>query len=166
GRTRIVGADFCPEMLARAIAKTARHAASDRIRYVAADAQKLPFPDNYFQIATVAFGLRNITDADRGIAEMVRVTRPGGRVAILEFSHPRGWFFGRLYRFYLRHVLPRVAQAISPTKDNAYHLLVASVLEFPDGEALDSRLRGHGLTQVHWRPFTSGIATLYDGVKP
>ena len=73
----------------RAVRKTERRRAADRIRFVEADAQQLPFPDDTFQIATVAFGLRNVTDTDRGIAEMVRVTRPGGRVAILEFSQPR-----------------------------------------------------------------------------
>ena len=113
----------------------------------------------------MAFGLRNVTDTDRGIAEMVRVTRPGGRVAILEFSQPRGWLFGRLYRFYFRRVLPLIGQAISRSKDNAYRYLPASVLEFPDGEALAERLRRHGLTEVRWYPLTFGIATLYVGVK-
>jgi demethylmenaquinone methyltransferase / 2-methoxy-6-polyprenyl-1,4-benzoquinol methylase len=137
-----------------------------RARYLEADAQKLPFPNDSFQISTVAFGLRNVTDTDRGIAEMVRVTRPGGKVAILEFSQPRGRLFGRLYRFYFRHILPRLGQAISRSKDNAYHYLPASVLEFPDGEALAERLRGHGLTAVSWQVFTFGIATLYVGTKP
>jgi demethylmenaquinone methyltransferase / 2-methoxy-6-polyprenyl-1,4-benzoquinol methylase len=165
-RVPIIGADFCHEMLIRAVAKTARRNASDRIRYLEADAQQLPFPDDYFQITTVAFGLRNIADTDRGIAEMVRVTRKGGKVAILEFSQPRGWLFGRLYRFYFRQILPRVGQVISRSKDNAYHYLPASVLEFPDGEALAERLRRHGLTDVRWRLLTFGIATLYYGTKP
>jgi len=166
GNVAIVGADFCHEMLVRAVAKTEKRHASERVRYLEADAQRLPFPDGFFQISTVAFGLRNVTDTDRGIAEMVRVTRPGGKVAILEFSQPRGWLFGRLYRFYFRHILPRLGQAISRSKDNAYHYLPASVLEFPDGEALAERLRGHGLTAVGWRVFTLGIATLYVGTKP
>lgn len=96
---------------------------------------------------------------------MVRVTRPGGEVAILEFSQPRGFLFGALYRFYFRHILPRIGQAISRSQDNAYRYLPESVLEFPDGEALAERLRGHGLSEVRWHPFTLGIATLYLGRK-
>jgi demethylmenaquinone methyltransferase/2-methoxy-6-polyprenyl-1,4-benzoquinol methylase len=165
GQTPIIGADFCHEMLVRAGRKTHRRRAGDRIRYLEADAQQLPFPDNQFQITTVAFGLRNVANTDRGLAEMVRVTRPGGRVAILEFSRPRHWLFGRLYRFYFRHLLPFIGQAISRSKDNAYGYLPASVLEFPDGEVLAERLRGHGLTDVRWYPFTFGIATLYVGTK-
>jgi len=164
-RVPIVGADFCHEMLLPAIKKAAKRQALDRIQFIEADAQKLPFPDNRFQIATVAFGLRNVTDTDRGIAEMVRVTQPGGRVAILEFSRPRNRLFGRLYRFYFRHVLPLIGQLLSRSKDNAYRYLPASVMEFPDGEALADRLRSHGLIDVRWHPFTFGIATLYVGVK-
>ena len=137
-----------------------------RVRFLEADAQQLPFPDNTFQITTVAFGLRNVTDTDRGLAEMVRVTRPGGRVAVLEFSRPRGRLTGRAYTFYFRHVLPRIGQAISRSKDNAYRYLPASVLEFPDGAALAERLRRHGLQDVRWHPLTFGIATLYVGTKP
>jgi demethylmenaquinone methyltransferase/2-methoxy-6-polyprenyl-1,4-benzoquinol methylase len=165
GRAPIVGADFCHEMLIRAQRKTQQRGASDHIRFLEADAQHLPFPDNHFQIATVAFGLRNVTNTDRGIAEMVRVTRPGGKVAILEFSQPRHRLFGRLYHFYFRHILPFVGQAISRSKDNAYGYLPASVVEFPHGEALAERLRKHGLTDVRWHPLTFGIATLYVGTK-
>jgi demethylmenaquinone methyltransferase/2-methoxy-6-polyprenyl-1,4-benzoquinol methylase len=161
----IVGADFCHEMLTRAEEKTNRRHAGDRIRYLEADAQRLPFPDNHFQITTVAFGLRNVTNTDRGLAEMVRVTRSGGKVAILEFSQPRGWLFGRLYRCYLRWVLPLIGQTISRSKDNAYCYLRASVLDFPDGDALAERLRQHGLTDVRWHALTFGIATLYVGTK-
>ena len=166
GRVPIVGADFCHEMLVRARDKAERKGAASRVRFVEADAQRLPFPDSHFQIACVAFGLRNVTDTDRGIAEMVRVTRPGGRVTILEFSRPRGWFFGRMYRFYFRRLLPLVGGLVSRDGDDAYRYLPESVMEFPDGEALAERLRGHGLTGVTWRPFTFGIATLYVGVKP
>jgi demethylmenaquinone methyltransferase/2-methoxy-6-polyprenyl-1,4-benzoquinol methylase len=165
GRVPIFGADFCHPMLVRAVAKTQKRHAGQRIRYLEADAQKLPFPDDHFQIVTAAFGLRNVTDTDRGLAEMVRVAQPGGKVAILEFSQPRGWLFGRLYRFYFRRVLPVVGQMISRSKDNAYRYLPASVQEFPDGEALAERLRRRGLTGVLWYPLTFGIASLYVGTK-
>ncbi len=161
----IVGADFSHEMLVRAVRKTERRRAAQRIAYVEADAQRLPFPNDMFDITTVAFGLRNVTDTNRGIAEMVRVTRSGGKVAILEFSRPRHWLFGRLYRFYFRRLLPLVGQIVSRSKDNAYGYLPASVLEFPDGEALAERLRQQGLVDVRWIPFTFGIATLYIGMK-
>src|SRR5262245_24713432 len=166
GQVPIVGADFCPEMLRLAEIKASRAKASGRIRFLEADAQRLPFPDNEFQIATVAFGLRNVNDTDKGLAEMVRVTRPAGKVAILEFSQPRGRVFGELYRFYFRNVLPLIGQVISRSQENAYRYLPASVLEFPDGEALAERLRRHGLEQVRFHPLTFGIATLYVGVKP
>jgi demethylmenaquinone methyltransferase/2-methoxy-6-polyprenyl-1,4-benzoquinol methylase len=166
GRVPILAADFCHEMLTRAQSKTQRRKAEQRIRYLEADAQRLPFPDNSFQITTVAFGLRNVTNTDRGLSEMVRVTRPSGRVAILEFSQPRGWLFGRLYRFYFQRVLPLIGQTISRSKENAYRYLPASVLDFPDGEALAERLRRHGLADVRWYPLTFGVATLYVGTKP
>src|SRR5262249_40857163 len=166
GQVPIVGSDFCRPMLLPARRKAARRGAGERMTFVEADTQRLPFPDATFQLTTVAFGLRNVTDTDRGLAEMVRVTRPGGRVAILEFSRPRGWLFGRLYRFYFTWILPRVGQAVSHSRESAYEYLPASVLEFPDGEALAAKLREHGVAEVRWHPLTFGIATLYVGTKP
>jgi demethylmenaquinone methyltransferase/2-methoxy-6-polyprenyl-1,4-benzoquinol methylase len=161
----IIGADFCLPMLLPAQDKTRRRHAADRVRFVEADTQRLPFPDDTFQLTTVAFGLRNVTDTDKGLAEMARVTRPGGRVVILEFSRPQHWLFGRLYRFYFRRVLPCIGQLVSRSRDSAYIYLPASVMEFPDGEDLAAKLRSHGLTDVKWYPLTFGIATLYVGVK-
>lgn len=166
GAAPVVGADFCHEMLVRAVDKTAKRHAAGQVRYLEADAQQLPFPDNRFQITTVSFGLRNITDMERGLAEMIRVTQPGGRVTILEFSRPRGWFFGSLYHFYFQWILPLIGQIVSRSEDSAYRYLPASVLQFPDGEALAERLRQHGLKEVRWYPLTFGIATLYVGTKP
>lgn len=165
-RVPIVGTDFCLPMLLPASKKAAQRRASERIRFIEADTQNLPFLDDTFQLVTVAFGLRNVTDTDRGIREMVRVARPGGRVAILEFSRPRDWFFGSMYAFYFRRVLPLVGQLVSRSRDRAYDYLPESVMQFPDGEALATKLREHGLTQVRWHPFTFGIATLYVGTKP
>ena len=148
GKVPIIGADFSPAMLARAEAKIHKKRASQRIRLLEADAQKLPFPDNHFQIATVGFGLRNVTNTDRCLAEMARVIQPGGKVAILEFSKPSGSIFGKLYRCYFRYLLPLVGQVISRSKDNAYRYLPSSVQEFDNGEALARRLEKHGLVQV------------------
>ena len=161
GRVPVVGADFCHEMLVRAVTK-----AAGRVSFVEADAQQLPFPADTFQLVTVAFGLRNVTDPDRGLAEMVRVTRPGGRVAVLEFSRPRVPVLGRLYGWYFRAVLPRVGQMFARNQESAYRYLPESVLRFPDGEAMAEMLRKHGLTDVRLHPFTFGVATLYVGVKP
>ena len=165
GRVAVVGTDFCLPMLLPARKKARRAGAADRVRFLEADTQHLPFSEDTFQITTVAFGLRNVTDTDQGIAEMVRVTRPGGRVAILEFSRPRHWLLGRLYRFYFRHVLPLVGRMVSRSRNRAYDYLPASVMEFPDGEELAVKLRQHGLTEVTWYPMTFGIATLYVGRK-
>lgn len=163
GRVPIVASDFCHPMLVRAVEKSqARHAG---IQYVEADAQKLPFPSNTFQVVTVAFGLRNVTDYRKGLAEMTRVAKPGGRVAILEFSKPRHWLFGRAYRFYFRNVLPRVGQWCSRSQDSAYEYLPASVMEFPDYEALLERMADAGLSQLRYHSLTFGIATLYIGIK-
>jgi demethylmenaquinone methyltransferase/2-methoxy-6-polyprenyl-1,4-benzoquinol methylase len=165
GQIPIVGADFCHPMLVRAVAKGEKLRAS-AVRFVEADAQALPFPDATFQIACVAFGLRNVTDTDRGLHEMARVTQSGGRVAILEFSKPKHWLLGRLYRFYFTHLLPRFGQAVSRSQDEAYRYLPASVQEFPDYHELTAKMEKNGLTQCRFQPLTFGIATLYIGSKP
>ena len=166
GLVSIIGADFCHEMLVRATEKALAAGAAGRVRFIEADAQALPFAADTFQLVTVAFGLRNITDPDRGIAEMVRVVRPGGRIAILEFSKPRHWLIGRLYRWYFRYALPLVGQLLSRSKECAYRYLPESVLMFPDYEALAAKLSAHGLVDVKYVPLTFGIATLYVGSKP
>ena len=166
GRVPVVATDFCHAMLVRGAEKVAAAGAAGRVRFVEADAQVLPFAADTFQLVTVAFGLRNVTDTDRGLAEMVRVTKPGGRVAVLEFSRPRNRAFGRLYAFYFRRVLPRIGQVLTRTRENAYAYLPESVLRFPDYDTLAAKLREHGLTDVWYRPFTFGVATLYVGVKP
>jgi demethylmenaquinone methyltransferase / 2-methoxy-6-polyprenyl-1,4-benzoquinol methylase len=165
GRLPIVGADFAGEMLTAAVEKSRHRGSHPRIGFVQADAQRLPFPDHTFEVVAVAFGLRNVTDTDRGLAEMVRVTRPGGQVAVLEFSRPRHWFLRRAYGAYFRYLLPLVGQLFSRSGEKAYVYLPASVMEFPDGEALADRMRAAGLRDVTFTPFTFGIATLYVGTK-
>jgi demethylmenaquinone methyltransferase/2-methoxy-6-polyprenyl-1,4-benzoquinol methylase len=166
GRSPVIGADFCHEMLALGDQKRQRAGINGQVAFVEADAQRLPFPDNHFQIVSVAFGLRNVTDTDRGLAEMARVCRPGGRVAVLEFSMPRWQPFRAVYAWYFRRVLPRIGQWLARNRHSAYEYLPQSVGEFPQDEALAERMRGAGLTDVGWRSLTLGIATLYVGTKP
>ena len=125
----------------------------------------MPFADNHFQIVSVAFGLRNVTDSDRGLREMLRVCRPGGRIAVLEFSMPRWQPFKFLYGVYFRHVLPRIGQALARNRHDAYNYLPDSVGEFPSGESLAQRMRAAGASQVHHYPLSLGVATLYVGTK-
>jgi demethylmenaquinone methyltransferase/2-methoxy-6-polyprenyl-1,4-benzoquinol methylase len=166
GRTPIIGTDFCREMLRLGHAKVGRADAQSRVALIEADTQCLPLPDDTFGVVTVAFGLRNVSNTVRGLDEMIRVTRPGGRVAVLEFSRPRGRVLGRVYLLFFRRVLPRVGQALAPNAQDAYNYLPTSVMQFPDGQAMLDLLAARGLTELRQYPLTLGIATLYVGVKP
>lgn len=165
GLAPIVAADFCPEMLEIGERKKLKAGVNGEIRFVEADALNLPFDDDRFQIVSVAFGLRNVADTDRGLAEMVRVCRPGGQVAVLEFSMPTWQPFKAAYGWYFRRVLPRIGQMFAKNKSSAYRYLPESVSEFPSGQALAERMQAAGLTNVKCHPFTLGVATLYVGVK-
>ena len=165
GRVPIVAADFCPQMLAIGEAKKRQAGIADGLTFVEADAQQLPFDADQFQIVSVAFGLRNVADTDRGLREMTRVCQPGGQVAVLEFSLPQWQPFRALYGWYFRNVLPRIGQLLARNQHSAYHYLPSSVGEFPSGEALASRMREAGLGVVDLYPLTGGIATLYVGRK-
>jgi demethylmenaquinone methyltransferase/2-methoxy-6-polyprenyl-1,4-benzoquinol methylase len=136
------------------------------LRFVEADAMDLPFADETFDVVAVAFGLRNIADPARGLAEMARVCRPGGQVAVLEFTTPRRQPIRSLYRFYFRRVLPRLGQWFNRNAAAAYEYLPSSVDQFPAYEDLAQLMRASGLIQVRFRPLTMGIATLYLGSKP
>jgi len=166
GEARIVAADFCPEMLAIGRRKAQQVGVADSISFVEADTQHLPMPGDQFQIVSVAFGLRNLSDTDRGLAEMARVCAPGGQVAVLEFSSPHWQPFKTLYGWYFRHLLPRIGQLLARNQRAAYHYLPQSVGQFPQGEQLAERFRLAGLTGVWYRRLTLGIATLYVGTKP
>lgn len=191
GQLDVVGTDFTPEMLriaeqkrdrgripatsqqpeidAAAVtsaAPTPAGAVTGSLTFLEADTQQLPFDDDQFQIVSVAFGLRNVSDTLRGLREMLRVCRPGGRVAVLEFSLPGNAFLRWLYLKYFKYVLPRIGQLLARNQQSAYNYLPASVSEFPYGEALAQMLREAGMTNVTWTPLTFGIATLYVGQKP
>jgi demethylmenaquinone methyltransferase/2-methoxy-6-polyprenyl-1,4-benzoquinol methylase len=165
GKYPIVGADFCPQMLLIAREKARRLGAEPTIGFVEADAQALPFAGGTFQIVTVAFGLRNVADTDRGLSEMMRVLKPGGRLAVLEFSSPTRQPMRAAYAIYLRHVLPRVGQFLVRNRAGAYNYLTDSVGEFSAGPSVAARMLAAGFSTVDVRPLTFGIATLYVGRK-
>lgn len=163
GRVKVVGTDFCAPMLQRAEHKHQQKHADLPIEFIEADSQHLPFDDSSFQIVTVAFGLRNVQDTDRGIAEMVRVCAPGGQVAVLEFSQPTIPGLRQVYQSYFRHVLPKIGQALAKNDKSAYEYLPQSVVEFPSGQALADRMESHGLANIKISPYTFGVASLYLG---
>jgi len=172
GLVAVEGTDFTPEMLEIAREKRDRQigkriaTGAQPLEFREADTQGLPFPDDTFQIVSVAFGLRNVSDTERGLKEMLRVCQPGGRVAVLEFSVPRNAFFRAFYLWYFKNVLPRIGQLVARNQQAAYNYLPASVAEFPHGQALADIMSRCGMTAVTFTPLTFGIATLYIGHKP
>jgi demethylmenaquinone methyltransferase / 2-methoxy-6-polyprenyl-1,4-benzoquinol methylase len=166
GRSAIVGTDFCREMLVLGHDKVRKAGALGRVTLVEGDTHRLPVPSDTFGVVSVAFGLRNVRDTVRGVDEMIRVARHGGKIAILEFSRPRGRLLGPIYLAFFRHLLPRVGQALAPNQDGAYDYLPRSVLEFPDGQAMLDLLASRGLIELKHYPLTFGVATLYVGTKP
>jgi demethylmenaquinone methyltransferase/2-methoxy-6-polyprenyl-1,4-benzoquinol methylase len=157
----VIGTDFCEEMLALAPEKAAR--AGLDVRFQTADVLALPFPDGSFDIASIAFGIRNVDDPERGVREMARVVRPGGRVVVLEFGQPGGALFGSVYRLYSRHVLPRVGGWLSGDRA-AYEYLDRTSSRFPAGPAFTALLERTGsFAEVAATPLTAGVAYVYVG---
>ena len=165
GAAPVVATDFCPEMLEIGEEKKRRAGINGELTFMEADAQDLPFDSDRFQIVSVAFGLRNVSDTDQGLREMARVCRPQGRVAVLEFSQPQRQPMKAIYGWYFRNVLPRIGQLLSRNSQDAYSYLPQSVGEFPQGQALADRMTEAGLREVRFFPLTMGIATLYVGKK-
>jgi len=156
---RVAGIDFVPEMIARARAKS-RH-----IRFEVADVTALPFDDASFDVASIAFGIRNVGEPGKAIAEMARVVRGGGRVMVIEFGRPRRKFFAAVYDFYRTRVIPAVGGLITGQKQ-AYEYLDRSSVAFPHGEGFAALMRESAdFESVDFRPLTFGIAYLYRGVK-
>jgi demethylmenaquinone methyltransferase/2-methoxy-6-polyprenyl-1,4-benzoquinol methylase len=159
---QVIGVDFTYEMLPIAAGKSRQRA----IRYVNGDAMSLPLPDASVDVVSIAFGIRNVAEPARAIAEFHRVLRPGGRVIVLEFSTPTNPLLRAGYLFYFRHVLPRTATLISRDRSGAYRYLPRSVDTFLDRSRLIAMLHGAGFTDVTHHPLTFGVAVAYRGVKP
>ncbi|MFT4221044.1 MAG: class I SAM-dependent methyltransferase [Microbacterium sp.] len=164
----VVAADFSPGMIAegrRRYGSDAPGGGIPNLSFVEADATDLPFGDDEFDAVTMSFGLRNVHRPETALAELYRVTRPGGRIVVCEFSHPPSPVVGRLYRLYNGQVLPRVARVVSSNAE-AYEYLGESIADWPDQRALSAWIRAAGWVDVAYRNLSFGIVALHRGRKP
>lgn len=152
-----VAADFSVGMLSAGAGRP--------VPKVAGDATKLPFADGVFDAVTISFGLRNVVDHVAGLREMARVTRPGGRLVVCEFSTPTNGVFATTYKEYLMKALPRIARTVSSNPD-AYVYLAESIRAWPDQAELARRIQAAGWTDVAWRNLTGGIVALHAATRP
>jgi demethylmenaquinone methyltransferase / 2-methoxy-6-polyprenyl-1,4-benzoquinol methylase len=155
----VIPCDFSTGML------TVGKAANPVLDFVAGDATRLPFADSVFDAVTISFGLRNVEDPDAGLREMLRVTRPGGRLVVCEFSSPTWPAFRTVYAEYLMRALPPVARAVSSSPD-AYVYLAESIRAWPQQAALAARIGAAGWSTPRWRNLSGGIVALHRAVRP
>lgn len=159
----VVGTDFCRPMLEIAARKAVTNVTE--IPFVEGDALSLPFADESFDAVSIAFGLRNLSSVENGLKELLRVLKPTGRAAILEFSRPVVPGFRALFQFYFTRVLPKLGGMISGSP-GAYEYLPDSVSRFPDQKRLAAMMRDAGFEEVEYRNLTGGIAALHMGTRP
>jgi demethylmenaquinone methyltransferase/2-methoxy-6-polyprenyl-1,4-benzoquinol methylase len=160
----ITGIDISSGMLEIGKRKIARSKLGDRVELHTGDSEHIHFPDNSFDAVTVAFGIRNFENLEKGLGEMLRVLKPGGRLLVLEFSRPKQAGFRRLYNFYMRVVACPVGRLLSRNRE-AYQYLDESVRAFPEGLALLEILKKSGYADTRLHPLSMGICTIYEGAK-
>jgi len=161
---KIIGIDISNGMLEVGRKKMKEKGLEDRITLQQADSENLPFEDNSFDAVSVSFGARNFENLEKGLTEMCRVLRPGGKLYILEFSQPTAFPFKQLYRFYFRYILPLVGKIVSKDKA-AYTYLPESVGAFPYGKKLNEIIENCGYNNATNHPLTMGIASIYIAEK-
>jgi demethylmenaquinone methyltransferase/2-methoxy-6-polyprenyl-1,4-benzoquinol methylase len=162
--SKISGIDISRKMLEIGREKVGKKGFSGKIDLIPGDSEKIPFGDNHFDVAMVAFGVRNFVDPLKGLSEMRRVIRTGGMILVLEFSKPSGFPIKLLYNFYFRNILPLFGRLFSKDKD-AYRYLPDSVMKFPDNEEFLKLLIHAGCSDTHQVKLTGGIASIYTGIK-
>ncbi len=162
GSSRIIGSDFVQGMLERASEK--KRGGNSTVAFAAADAMRLPFSDASFDLVTTAFGFRNLANYEQGLREFARVLKPGGELGILEFSEPRSGAFAGIFRFYFRHVLPRIGGAISGNRE-AYKYLPGSVSKFPTPMDLAALMERTGFRGVRITSWNFGSVILHSGQR-
>ena len=161
----VIGSDFCFEMLEVGKKKVEKKKRKHSFIPIEADTLSLPFSDNTFDIVSVGFGIRNVSDIELGIREMVRVAVQGGRIAILEFTQPVNPVFRSLYYFYFTKILPFIGNCISRNNEDAYGYLPRSVLQFPSCDELKTVMEQCGLSEVKYYRKTFGIVAIHVGIK-
>lgn len=161
---QVVLADINDSMLKVGRDKLRNKGLGNNISYVQANAEALPFPDNHFDLITIAFGLRNVTNKDKALASMQRVLKPGGRLLVLEFSKPQHEIMNKLYDFYSFNILPKVGSLVAKDADS-YQYLAESIRMHPDQETLKGMMEQAGLEQVEYFNLTDGIVALHRGFK-
>jgi demethylmenaquinone methyltransferase / 2-methoxy-6-polyprenyl-1,4-benzoquinol methylase len=161
---KIMGVDISPEMLANGRKKIKKRKLDTLIKLMIADSEVLPFVDNTFDGVTAGFGVRNFENLDKGLSEMCRVLRPGGRAVILEFSIPENKTLRRMYFLYFLHVLPFIGRLVS-RHGKAYRYLPDTVSSFPSGRDFLDVMEKAGFVRTSYRPLSFGIATMYTGFK-
>jgi demethylmenaquinone methyltransferase/2-methoxy-6-polyprenyl-1,4-benzoquinol methylase len=164
GVGKIVGIDLIDQMLHLAQRKMTKRGLDKRMRLLKADALNLPFVDNSFDLVSIGFGLRNLTDRKKGISEMVRILRDGGRIVILEFAPPRNNLFGVCYHLSLNTIIPIVGGIISGSA-SAYRYLSTSIADFLKPKEIMKLMEQEGLKNVWFKSLTGGIAYIYRGEK-
>ncbi len=160
----VIGIDIAEQMLTIGREKIARKGLQSLVTLYTGEAEQLDLPDGSMDASIVAFGARNFEHLEKGLGEMRRVLRPGGRIVVLEFSRPRRFPFRQIYLFYFQRILPLVGRVISRSKD-AYTYLPDTVMRFPEGEAFVDILRTVGFRNIQQERLTFGIATIYTGDK-
>jgi demethylmenaquinone methyltransferase/2-methoxy-6-polyprenyl-1,4-benzoquinol methylase len=163
--TRVIGGDFSANMLAVGEEKIRGAGLAGRLTLELMDALAIGKPDGEFDGAFCAFGVRNFADLDKGLSEMIRVIKPGGRIVILEFTTPTNHYFASIYRFYFTRVPPFIGGLISGNR-SAYEYLPDTVYKFPSPDQLSAKLSAMGLLNVSFTPLTFGVCGLHTGVKP
>ena len=161
----VVLADINQSMLAVGRDRLIDRGICNNVRFSQADAQYLPFPDNTFNLVTIAFGLRNVTDKDMALRSMMRVLKPGGRLLVLEFSKPTSTALSKLYDSYSFNVLPRLGNLFAKDADS-YQYLAESIRMHPDQQTLQSMMDSAGFANTDFHNMTGGIVALHRGVKP
>ncbi len=161
---KIKGLDISEGMLEVGRQKIKEKGLENDIEFILGDAENIPFPDNHFDAITVAFGVRNFANLEKGLKEMYRVLKPSGRVFVLEFSQPTSVPFKQIYNFYSRNILPTIGRIISNDKA-AYTYLPESVAAFPYGQDFLNIMKNCSFKENACRPVTMGIASIYSGKK-